>query len=186
MLRITEYADRLEKDLELVDWPHSIKKLQSDWIGRSTGAEVDFYIGMAVRREVADSESRPRAMTFQRLEKPRAQIRFSAEAWRRRAADLHHAARHAVRRNLHGHCAGASVCRSADRRPSSTMPCRSYCEAAARKSDLDRTELVERENRRVHRFVCHQPSERRSGADLGGRLCADQLRHRRDHGGAGA
>src|SRR5262249_59891602 len=41
MLHITAYADRLEKDLELVDWPHSIKKLQSDWIGRSTGAEVD-------------------------------------------------------------------------------------------------------------------------------------------------
>src|SRR5262249_51270141 len=44
MLRITAYADRLEKDLELVDWPESIKKLQRDWIGRSTGAEVDFYI----------------------------------------------------------------------------------------------------------------------------------------------
>ncbi len=45
MLRITAYADRLENDLELVNWPSSIKKLQSDWIGRSTGAEVDFYIG---------------------------------------------------------------------------------------------------------------------------------------------
>jgi len=45
MLRITSYAERLENDLELVDWPEGIKKLQRDWIGKSTGAEVDFYIG---------------------------------------------------------------------------------------------------------------------------------------------
>ncbi len=45
MLRITEYADRLEKGLEEVNWPHGIKKLQKDWIGRSTGAEVDFFVG---------------------------------------------------------------------------------------------------------------------------------------------
>ncbi|MFZ5830127.1 MAG: leucine--tRNA ligase [Planctomycetota bacterium] len=45
MLRITAYADRLDKDLDLVQWPESIKLLQRNWIGRSTGAEVDFYIG---------------------------------------------------------------------------------------------------------------------------------------------
>ena len=45
MLRITSYADRLENDLEQVDWPEGIKKLQRDWIGRSTGAEVDFHFG---------------------------------------------------------------------------------------------------------------------------------------------
>ncbi|HTN73893.1 MAG TPA: leucine--tRNA ligase [Pirellulaceae bacterium] len=47
MLRITAYADRLEKDLVGLDWSEGIKKLQSDWIGKSTGAEVDFYIGPA-------------------------------------------------------------------------------------------------------------------------------------------
>ncbi len=45
MLRITAYADRLENDLTQVSWPEGIKKLQKDWIGRSTGAEVDFFIG---------------------------------------------------------------------------------------------------------------------------------------------
>ena len=45
MLRITAYADRLERDLEGLDWPHGVKKLQQDWIGRSTGAEIDFYAG---------------------------------------------------------------------------------------------------------------------------------------------
>src|SRR4051794_8104379 len=47
MLRITAYADRLEKDLEPLDWPEGIKKLQRDWIGRSVGAEVDFLVGQA-------------------------------------------------------------------------------------------------------------------------------------------
>ncbi len=45
MLRITAYADRLEKDLDGLDWSDSIKALQRNWIGRSTGAEVDFFIG---------------------------------------------------------------------------------------------------------------------------------------------
>lgn len=45
MLRITAYADRLGDELENLDWTESIKLLQRNWIGRSTGAEVDFYIG---------------------------------------------------------------------------------------------------------------------------------------------
>ena len=45
MLRITAYADRLASELDELDWPESIKLLQRNWIGRSTGAEVDFYIG---------------------------------------------------------------------------------------------------------------------------------------------
>ncbi|GMU21881.1 MAG: leucine--tRNA ligase [Phycisphaerae bacterium] len=44
MLRITKYADRLERDLENVDWPEPIKLMQRNWIGRSEGAEVDFQI----------------------------------------------------------------------------------------------------------------------------------------------
>ena len=44
MLRITDYAERLLEGLDELAWPVGIKKLQQDWIGRSTGAEVDFYI----------------------------------------------------------------------------------------------------------------------------------------------
>ncbi len=44
MLRITAYADRLERDLDLVQWPESIKLLQRNWIGRSEGAEVQFSV----------------------------------------------------------------------------------------------------------------------------------------------
>ncbi len=44
MLRITSYADRLVKDLDLLDWPESLKEMQRNWIGKSVGAEVDFDI----------------------------------------------------------------------------------------------------------------------------------------------
>lgn len=44
MLRITKYADRLLNDLDKLDWPEKVKKMQSDWIGKSYGAEVDFPV----------------------------------------------------------------------------------------------------------------------------------------------
>ncbi len=50
MLRITAYAQRLIEELDLVDWPDSIKTLQRNWIGRSEGATVRF----AVRRKQAE------------------------------------------------------------------------------------------------------------------------------------
>jgi len=42
MFRITAYAERLLRDLELVDWPSSTKTQQGEWIGRSEGAEIEF------------------------------------------------------------------------------------------------------------------------------------------------
>ena len=43
MLRITAYADRLVEDLDSLDWPGAIKEMQRNWVGRSDGAEVDFF-----------------------------------------------------------------------------------------------------------------------------------------------
>ena len=44
MLKITAYADRLLDDLDKLDWPEKVKKMQSDWIGKSYGAEVNFKV----------------------------------------------------------------------------------------------------------------------------------------------
>ena len=59
MLRITSYAERLISELDEVDWPESVKLLQRNWIGKSIGAEVDFYIGASYdgRPRPSDSET---------------------------------------------------------------------------------------------------------------------------------
>ena len=44
MLKITHYADRLLANLDKLEWPEKVKKMQTDWIGKSKGAEVDFKI----------------------------------------------------------------------------------------------------------------------------------------------
>lgn len=42
--KITDYADRLDKDLAKLDWSDAIKAMQHNWIGRSVGAEIDFEL----------------------------------------------------------------------------------------------------------------------------------------------
>ncbi|MCC7084795.1 MAG: leucine--tRNA ligase [Pirellulales bacterium] len=135
MLRITAYADRLEKDLTLVDWPASIKKLQCDWIGRSTGAEVDFYIGPAIRdRKGAEDE-------FAAWKNDRAKTGFPATP----ADDVLR-----IYTTRPDTLFGATYMVIAPEHPfveRLTMPeqssaVKAYCEQAARKSDLDRTELA--------------------------------------------
>ncbi len=54
MLKITEYAERLLSDLDELDWPESIKEMQRNWIGKSTGAMVDFKV---LRSDAAGNES---------------------------------------------------------------------------------------------------------------------------------
>ncbi len=44
ILKITDYADRLDKDLDGLDWPESVKLMQHNWIGKSIGAEVTFPV----------------------------------------------------------------------------------------------------------------------------------------------
>ena len=44
MLKITAYADKLLADLDDLDWPESIKQMQRNWIGKSTGAQITFTV----------------------------------------------------------------------------------------------------------------------------------------------
>ncbi len=126
MLRITAYAPRLENDLEQVDWPNSIKKLQRDWIGRSTGAEVDFYIG---------------GDDFDTWLKARGKSGFPAKPGSdvlriyTTRPDTLFGATYMVIAPEHPLVARLTT-------PEQATAVKDYCEAATRKSDLDRTELA--------------------------------------------
>jgi leucyl-tRNA synthetase len=59
MLRITQYAERLLADLDELDWPENIKKMQREWIGRSEGARVRFAVEGHPGREIEVFTTRP-------------------------------------------------------------------------------------------------------------------------------
>ena len=131
MLRITAYADRLDRELEGLDWPASIKKLQRDWIGRSTGAEVDFFIAPTDGGDAA----------FQHWKKLRADTGFSErtpeDALRvyTTRPDTLYGATFMVIAPEHPLLDRLTA-------PGQRDAIRTYCEAASRKSDLDRTDLA--------------------------------------------
>jgi leucyl-tRNA synthetase len=107
MLRITKYAQRLLDDLNEVDWPESIKKLQADWIGKSTGAEVRFKVD-GFNEELWVFTTRPDTLfgaTYMVLAPEHRLVDIITTAEQKNAV-------------------------------------RNYCADAARKSDLDRTDLA--------------------------------------------
>ncbi len=123
MLRITAYGDRLENDLDAVNWPEGIKKLQSDWIGRSTGAEVDFFIG---DRQFHDDWKSAR----QRGGYPRKATDDALRIYTTRPDTLF-GATYMVIAPEHPHVQRLT-------RPEQEKQVHEYCEAAAGKSDRDR------------------------------------------------
>jgi leucyl-tRNA synthetase len=130
MLRITAYADRLEKELEHLDWPASIKKLQCDWIGRSTGAEVDFFIPPAGDTTAWDAWREARAANpFP--SKPGSDV---LRIYTTRPDTLYGVTYMVV--------APEHPLLDALTTPEQRTAIEAYGEAAARKSDLDRTDLA--------------------------------------------
>jgi leucyl-tRNA synthetase len=129
MLRITAYADRLDRELEHLDWPASIKKLQRDWIGRSTGAEVDFpmlstgggsFEAWKASRAAGGYPKSPPADVL-RIYTTRPDTLYGVTC-------MVIAPEHPLLPSL--------------TTPSQADAIRDYCEAATRKSDLDRTDLA--------------------------------------------
>jgi leucyl-tRNA synthetase len=161
MMRITAYGDRLIDDLDYLNWPEAIKLMQRNWIGRSTGASIDFA-----------SEAGP--------------IRVFT-----------HAARHRVRRHLHGAgararagrqtgrgCVAAGDAREVDRWAHHPGRGGRGLSRVRRVQDRGRAAGTSKEKTgRLHRAYATNPV---NGAAfrLHRRLRAGRLRHRRDHGGA--
>ena len=146
MLRITAYADRLLDDLDLLDWSEGIKLMQRNWIGRSTGAEVDFGVEGHEDTAITVFTTRPDTLFGATYMVARAR----APARRR------HRARHdwpgaMFGERLERHPASSGRASSA---PTSVRPRRSQATAssAAAKSDLDRRPSWQGEDRRLHRL----------------------------------
>jgi len=128
MLRITAYADRLEHDLDGLAWPESIKTMQREWIGRSTGAEVDFPVGATA----FDAWKSARAATgFPR--KPGDDV---LRIYTTRPDTLF-GATYMVIAPEHPFVDRLTTSENA-------AALKAYCEQAAGKSDLDRTDLSKR------------------------------------------
>jgi leucyl-tRNA synthetase len=121
MLRITKYADRLLEDLAQVDWTESIKKLQVDWIGRSVGAEVGFHVAQPPSAGNSNTPEGGGATRDIWVFTTRPDTLFGAT--------------YMVIAPEHSLVDGITA-------PAQKAVVQEYCEAAARKSDLDRTDLA--------------------------------------------
>ncbi|QJW99739.1 leucine--tRNA ligase [Frigoriglobus tundricola] len=109
LMRITAYAERLLEDLEPLDWSHSIKEMQRNWIGKSEGAEVDFRL--------ADGTESIRVFTTR--------------------PDTLYGATYMVLSPEHPLVAKITT-------PEHAAAVKAYQEAAARKSDFERTETAKK------------------------------------------
>jgi leucyl-tRNA synthetase len=140
MLRITAYADRLEKDLDGLDWPESIKLLQRNWIGRSQGAEVDFFIGTFLDPD-ADKPGYPPLREYHGWRLDRSLAGFPPRAGEEvlrvytTRPDTLFGATYMVLAPEHPLVGRLTS-------PEQAAAVAAYCEGAARKSDLERTDLA--------------------------------------------
>ncbi|MCR4742596.1 MAG: leucine--tRNA ligase, partial [Treponema sp.] len=112
ILKITDYADRLDNDLEGLDWPESVKLMQHNWIGKSTGAEVTFT--------VADKDGKP------------TEDKLTVYTTR---CDTLFGATYMVVSPEHAIISKITT-------PEQEKAVKDYQEAAAKKSDLERTDLA--------------------------------------------
>ena len=175
MLRITAYAERLITDLDLLDWPESIKTMQRNWIGPSDGASIEF--------PVADSQSKIRVYTTRpdtlagatymvlAPEHPLVDELTSGGAWPEGTPQTW--------RFPEGHHDPAE-----DWTPAAAI--QAYREASALLTDRQRVQEGFQKTGVFTGSYAVNPMTGRADTRVRGRLRAHGIRHRRDHGGARA
>ena len=136
MLRITAYADRLEEDLKELDWSEGIKLLQRNWIGRSTGGELDFFVGLTQNPDGKPSKAEYQAWRAQRAGQklPRKQQPDALRVYTTRPDTLF-GATYMVISPEHPMVERLTT-------PENREKVEAYRQAAAAKSELDRTDLA--------------------------------------------
>jgi leucyl-tRNA synthetase len=132
MLRITAYAERLERDLDSLDWSTGVKALQRNWIGKSRGAEVDFFIGSQGEDPAADFaqwKARRQASGYPSKPGPEVLRIYTTRP------DTLFGATYMVIAPEHPNVARLTT-------PENAAAVEAYAKQASTKSDLDRTELA--------------------------------------------
>ncbi len=178
MLRITAYADRLLADLDLLDWPESIKMMQRNWIGRSVGRRSS----RSRSRSTRASTSRCSRRVPTRCSAPPTWCSRPSTRWSTRSCPPSGPTPRSWPMSATCRTRGrASSASTGSRGGGGGVPRVRGAEVGARAPGRRPGE-----DRRVHRRVRQEPHERLERPDLRRRLRADGLRHRGDHGGARA
>ena len=162
MMRITAYSDRLLDDLEVLDWPEKVKAMQRNWIGRSTGAEVQFATDAG---DIEVFTTRPDTL-------------FGA-TYMVLAPEHPLVEQLTVRRMACGRGPAVDLRRGDARRRGGVLP------VVDRGEVRSGTPGEQDQDRCIHRLLRDQSGERTTHSGVHRRLRADRLRHRRHHGGAG-
>ncbi len=161
MMRITAYGDRLLADLDTLDWPESIKLMQRNWIGRSTGAHIDFPTGAGALRVFTTRPDTIFGATYM-VAAPEHELvdELIPAVWPAGTKDAW----------TGGHATpGDAVAH--------------YRTFAAAKSDVERQADAKEKTGVFIGAYATNPVNGAGDPDLHRRLRAGRLRHRRDHGG---
>ena len=159
--RITAYAQELLDGLDKLDgWPEKVRTMQRNWIGRSEGTDVDFFLAEEID-EGAGNRDQGSEKTRIRVFTTRVDTIFGATSVQ--LAPQHALVAEFTAADAEAEGAGRRAARAAEEGARGGRPGR------------------DRKARRSDRPLCHQPLQRRARAHLGGQLHSGRLRHRRHH-----
>ena len=182
MLRITAFAERLIDDLDLVDWPESVKLMQRNWIGASDGAYIDLPVAGHRDLSIQVFTTRPDTLygaTYVVLapEHPLVDQLIPGRWPDGTPASWTYPQ---GRETTSDESARAGIAAQVPWSPRDAVT--AYRETAGRLSDRQRTAEAHDKTGVFTGTLRHQPDHRGGDPRLPGRLRAHRVRHRRDHG----